>query len=57
MKVTLKADKVKITGPKVDGGFSVTLEVGEYEQAEVAKLLAIPQNVVINVQIEAVGES
>jgi len=37
------SDKIRIAGPKVDGGFTVMLDVGEHGQMDVAKLLAIPQ--------------
>ncbi len=50
--VTLKADKIKVSGPKVDGSFTVSLDVGEYEQRNVAMLLGIPQNTVVKVTIE-----
>lgn len=46
------ADKVKVNGPKVDGGFTVTFEVGEHQQFEVAKLLAIPQQTTMKVVLE-----
>ena len=46
------ADKIKINGPKVDGGFTVTFETGEQEQINVAKLLAIPQQTSVKVKIE-----
>lgn len=44
-----QADKVKITGPKVDGGYSVVFECGEYMQKEIAELFKIPQQKVITV--------
>lgn len=50
--ITFEADKVKVTGPKVDGGFSITFEAGEYMQATIAKLLLIPQQTTIKVTIE-----
>lgn len=49
------ADKVKITGPKVDGGFTVSFDVGEYEQSKVAQLLSIPQDSVKRVRVEVDG--
>lgn len=56
--INFSADKVKIHGPKVDGGFTVSLEVGEYEQRAVAKLLMLPQNGIVQVTIEqAEGET
>lgn len=53
MKIDLNSDKVSIRGPSVDGGFKVTFDVGEHEQLNVAKLLAIPQqtNLIVSVII------
>lgn len=39
-----QVDKIAVRGPKVDGGFVITLEVGEYDQANVAELLTLPQD-------------
>lgn len=49
---TFIAEKVKVTGPKVDGGYSVTFEVGEYEQQHVANLLLLPRDTIIQVSVE-----
>ena len=49
MKIT--ADSVRINGPKVDGGFTITFNVGEYEQDKVAELLTIPQQTMIQLDI------
>lgn len=46
------ADSVKVTGPTVDGGFSITFKIGEYEQLKAAGLLLIPQNTAIKVKVE-----
>jgi len=43
LTVTFNADKLRISGPKVDGSYSVTFETGEYEQQKIAELLTIPQ--------------
>lgn len=51
-KLDFIADKVRINGPKVDGGYSVTFEVGDYEQDKVASLLTIPQGEAINISVE-----
>ena len=40
-KVEIGADKVKVYGPKVDGGYNITIETGEYSQQDIAKLMAI----------------
>lgn len=49
--ITLQADKVKISGPKVDGGFTLSFEVGEHMQSEIAKCLLIPQQTGITVEL------
>lgn len=52
MKLELLADKVKVNGPKVDGGFTLSFEVGEYEQSKIAEVLKLKQNEVLKVTIE-----
>jgi hypothetical protein len=47
------ADKIKINGPKVDGGFTISFDVGEYEQKKVAELLLIEQNTNIIIDINS----
>ena len=37
--ITLHPDKVSVRGPNVDGGWSVTLSIGEYEKTQVAQLV------------------
>jgi hypothetical protein len=49
--IKLTADKVRVSGPRVDGSFAVTFEVGEYAQDEVAKLLTIPQQTLLQVVV------
>lgn len=41
-----KADKVSIRGPKVDGSYVVSLEVGEYERNKLTEILTLPEGVV-----------
>ena len=53
--ITLIADKVRINGPKVDGGLSITFEVGEYEQEKIAELLKIPQQTPLEVTVKIYG--
>jgi hypothetical protein len=50
--LTVLADKVIIRGPKVDGGFSITFEAGEYEREKVAGLLLIPSDTPIKLTVE-----
>lgn len=40
MRLKLLADQIRIRGPKVDGGYVITIEVGEYEVQNVAKLMS-----------------
>lgn len=54
--VKLKADRIRVNGPKVDGSFSIAVDVGEYEQRNVAMLLGIPQNTVVEVTIKQIDE-
>lgn len=52
MKIEFNADKVKIYGPKTDGGYTITFETGEYEQEKVAELLKIPQQTSLKIIVE-----
>jgi len=51
--IELLTDKIKINGPKVDGTFTVSLDVGEYEQLNIAQLVCIPQGTVVKVTISS----
>lgn len=37
--VSFIADKLKINGPQVDGGYTITFYTGEYTKKEVSQLL------------------
>ena len=50
--IELVADKIKVNGPKVDGSYSLLLEVGEYEQAKIAEVMSIPQPANFKITIE-----
>lgn len=47
----LIADKIKVSGPSIDGGWKVTFEVGEYMQEQVANLLKVPQQQSVKVMV------
>lgn len=49
--IEFTADQVRIAGPKVDGGYTVTFSVGEFEQLKVAALMTLPQGEAINVEV------
>lgn len=51
LDITFLADSIKIYGPKVDGSFTVTFATGEYEQLNIAKLMAISQATIIKVKV------
>jgi len=50
--INLHADKVKINGPKVDGTYTLSFDIGEYEQIKVMKIMAIPQNTSLKLTID-----
>ena len=50
--IKFSADKVKVYGPKLDGSYTVTLEVGEYEKVNVARLLALPTDEVKKIEVK-----
>lgn len=52
MKISFVADKVKISGPKVDGTMTVSLDVGEYERKALREILSVPSDVPIAVTLE-----
>ena len=45
MKVKLLVDKIRISGPRIDGSYTISLEVGEYEKGNLARLLILPEGV------------
>ena len=51
MIVNFNSDKIKVNGPKVDGTWTLSFELGEYEQGEVAKLMTIRQGKIIKLQV------
>ena len=52
MMTELTADKIKISGPKIDGSYVITFECGEYQQQNVGELFKIPQGTTIKVKVE-----
>ena len=38
--IILHPDKVSVRGPNVDGGWTISLSIGEYEKIQVAQLIA-----------------
>lgn len=49
--VTFTADKIRISGPKIDGSYNVTFETGEYEQQNIAEILKLPQQQAVEVSV------
>lgn len=56
LEIIFKADKMTIYGPKVDESFTVTFATGEYEQLNIAKLMAISQANIIKVTVSIEDE-
>lgn len=51
------ADKVKLNGPKVDGGYSVTFEVGGYVWDQIKELPRVNgETIVVAVVTEAIAK-
>lgn len=45
------SDKVKISGPRIDGTMVVSFEVGEYEKHKIKDLLDIPSDQAVRVNV------
>lgn len=54
--ITLTADKVDIGKKRIDGTRVVSLECGEYQHQELAKILLIPEQTNCKVTIEVENE-
>ena len=52
MKIEFESDKLTGTGPSVDGGYKLSFYLGEYQQLEYIKAMAIPQKTPLKVTIE-----
>ena len=46
------ADRVRVSGPRVDGSLVVSFETGEDEQEKIAELLKILQQTLLKVRVE-----
>lgn len=57
MKLELTADKITVYGPKADGGFSIKLDIGEYEKDKVSQAIMMKPDEVVKVTLEQVGGS
>jgi hypothetical protein len=51
LSIEFIADKVKVNGPRIDGGYILSFEVGEYMQQQVSELLRIKQNTTLKVSV------
>jgi hypothetical protein len=52
MKIKFNADRVKISGPRVDESFLVSFETGEYEKSKLAELFLVPSETMLKVTVE-----
>ena len=50
MKIEFTADNIKISGPRIDGSFSLTLEVGEYEKDKVLEVMRLKPNYKVTIE-------
>ncbi len=51
--IQFNADKVSLTGPKIDGSWKVSFDVGEYERDKLKALLDIGPETALAVTVEA----
>jgi len=52
MKINLTADKLKIYGPKEDGGFKIELGIGAYEKEKLKEVISFDPGRIIEVTLE-----
>jgi len=50
-EVEFIADKVRISGPKIDGGYVISFEVGEHMANKVSDTIKLPQNTILKVNV------
>jgi len=48
--VEFGADKIKISGPRVDGSYVVSLETGEYEKNKIAEIIRVEPPVMVSIR-------
>lgn len=56
-EINIVADKIKVYGPKVDGGYTITLEVGEYMVDQIADLMKLAKAGNIDVIFSEYGKT
>lgn len=49
--ITLHPDKIQISGPKLDGGWKITLSTGQHDAEEISRLVGFPAELVTTVNI------
>ena len=54
--IELTADQIKISGPRVDGSYSVTLMIGEYEKHKLAPLMLMENDKTYKITIQECDE-
>lgn len=50
--IEINADKVTVYGPKVDGSYTIKLDIGEYEREKVARVIMLKTDENIKVIIK-----
>jgi len=49
--IEFKADKVSLSGPKIDGSYKVSFDVGEYQLENIKDLVTI-KDCVLSIKVE-----
>ena len=50
-QITFKADRVKISGPRVDESYVISFETGEYERTSLAELFLVEADKILEVSV------
>ena len=54
--ITLMADKILIRGPRVDGTWTISFEIGEYEKPKLAPLMMMENDKNYKITVEECDE-
>ncbi len=51
-EIEIISDKVSVNGPRIDGTYKVTFEVGEYMRDKIGDIIKLPTDNALKVTIE-----
>ena len=56
-KITILCDGFRVNGPKVDGGYTISFNVGEYERDKVAMIISAFKDEVIELTVGGIDDN